>query len=536
MPAHNIDIATIFEEIADLLEIDNANPFRIRAYRNAARTLQGMGKEVQEYIEQGKDLQRLPGIGPKRVRKLFEALEIHTLKQLQRAAEKDQISKIPGFGQKTQESILKAIHASLTKDHRIKIAVAARYAEPLVAYLKQTKGVKAVIVAGSYRRCRETVGDLDILVTAGKHSPVMEHFVAYDEVKRTVSKGTTRAAVILKSGLQVDVRVVEQTSYGAALHYFTGSRAHNIAIRRIGQQRGLKINEYGVFRGDKQVAGRKEASVYKSVGLPFIEPELRENRGEIEAAKNGTLPTLVKLSDLKGDLHAHTRATDGHNTLEEMVKAAQQQGLAYLAITEHSRHLVARGRRFDQRRLLQQMEEIDSLNESLKGFTVLKGIEVDILEDGHLDLPDELLGRLDLVVAAIHSRFNLSRTKQTRRILKAMDHPHFTILAHPGGRLLQQRAPCDVDMGRIIAKAAERGCFLELNAQPERMDLLDTYCMVARDEGVLVSINSDAHSVMDFEHLRYGVGQARRGWLERDDVLNTRTPGRLRKLIARTMH
>lgn len=575
MPVHNADIVAIFEEIADLLEIDNANPFRIRAYRNAARTLQGMGKEVQEYIEQGKDLQRLPGIGkdlagkieeiirtgrcrelqklkkqvapgltellqipgigPKRVRKLYENLEIHTLKQLQRAAEKDQISKIPGFGQKTQESILKAIHASLTKDQRITIAIAAQYAEPLVAYLKQAKGVKAVIVAGSYRRGRETVGDLDILVAAGKSSPVMEHFVAYDEVNRIVSKGATRATVILKSGLQVDVRVVEQKSYGAALHYFTGSRAHNIAIRRIGQQHGLKINEYGVFRGDKQVAGRTEASVYKSVGLPFIEPELRENRGEIEAAKDGLLPVLVKLSDLKGDLHAHTRATDGHNTLEEMVKAAQQRGFTYLAITEHSRHLaVARG--FDEQRLLQQMEAIDSLNESLKGFTVLKGIEVDILEDGRLDLPDKVLGRLDLVVAAVHSRFNLSRAKQTRRILKAMDHPHFTILAHPSGRLLQQRAPYDVDMGRIIAKAAERGCFLELNAHPERMDLLDTYCMMAKEEGVLVSINSDAHSVMDFEYLRYGVGQARRGWLERGDVLNTRTLGRLLGLIARTMH
>jgi len=574
MPVHNADIAKIFEEIADLLEIQGDNPFRIRAYRNAARTLQGMGQEVSVFIEQGKDLQRLPGIGqdlagkieeivatgrcralqklkkqtapgltgllkipglgPKRVRLLYDELDVHTLQQLHRAAKDDRISKLPGFGAKTQANILKAIEANTTTDQRIKLALAARYAEPLVDYLKKAGGVDEVIVAGSYRRCKETVGDLDVLVTATTNSTVMKHFVSYDEVKKVVSQGSTRATVILKSGIQVDMRVVAQQSYGAALHYFTGSKAHNIAIRRLGQQRGLKINEYGVFKGKKQIAGKTEVSVYKTVGLPFIEPELRENRGEIEAARAGLLPVLVTISDLKGDLHVHTKATDGHDTLKDMVDAAQRRGFKYLAITEHSKHLtVAHG--LDQRRLLNQLEEIDRINETLKGFTVLKGIEVDILEDGRLDLSDELLGKLDLVVGAVHSQFNLSRAKQTRRILKAMDHPHFTILAHPTGRLIQQREPYDVDMARIIRKSHERGCFLELNAHPERMDLLDSYCMAAKDEGVLISINSDAHSVMDFDHLQYGVGQARRGWLEKKDVLNTRSLSELKRLLKRTM-
>lgn len=570
MPVHNADIARIFEEIADLLEIQNENQFRIRAYRNAARTLQGMGQDVSLYMEQGKDLQRLPGIGkdlaakikeivetglcsalrklqkqtapgltellripglgPKRVRALYDELDIHTPEQLLRAARDGRLSELRGFGEKTQANILKSIETSVTKEQRIKLALAAQYAEPLVDYLKKAKGVQEVVIAGSYRRCKETVGDIDILVTASSSSPVMEKFVHYDEVKKVISKGSTRATVILKSDIQVDVRVVPQKSFGAALHYFTGSKAHNIAIRRLGQQHGLKINEYGVFKGKKQVAGATEASVFNAVGLPFIEPELREDNGEVEAARAGLLPTLVKLTDLQGDLHVHTNATDGHDTLKEMVRAAQQYGLKYLAITEHSKHLtVAHG--LDRRRLLKQMEEIDRINDTIKGFTVLKGIEVDILEDGRLDMPDDVLEKLDLVVGAVHSQFNLSRAQQTRRILRAMDHPCFTMLAHPTGRLLQQREPYDVDMARIIRMARERHCFLELNAHPERLDLLDTYCMMAKEEGVLISINSDAHSSMDFGCLRYGVGQARRGWLEKKDVLNTRSLTQVRKLL-----
>ncbi len=574
MPVHNADIAAVFEEIADRLEIQGANPFRIRAYRNAARTLGELPQEARALLEKGEDLRRLPGIGedlaakvseivdtgrssllerlrrelppavtellhipglgPKRVKALYHDLEVQTVEQLYRAARDGRIRALPGFGEKTELNILRAVEAHATKTRRFKLAVAAQYADALTAYLQGVPGVRQVAVAGSFRRMRETVGDLDILVTAAANKGVIQRFSAYDEVAEVLSAGSTRASVVLKSGLQVDLRVVEEASYGAALVYFTGSKAHNIAIRRIAQKLGLKVNEYGVFRNSERIAGDDEAAVYNSLGLPWIPPELREDRGEIEAAHAGRLPRLVEFADLRGDLHAHTKATDGHDSLREMALAAKEIGLDYLAITEHSRHLgVARG--FDPQRLARQCDEIDRLNPELDGITLLKGIEVDILEDGSLDLPDEVLGRLDLVVGAVHSQFSLSRAKQTERILRAMDHPHFTVLAHPGGRLIDRRDPYDVDMLRIIRHARQRGCFLELNAHPERLDLLDSQCQMAKEEGVLISINSDAHSRLDFAHLRYGVGQARRGWLEKNDVLNTRSLSALRRLLDRTM-
>jgi DNA polymerase (family 10) len=574
MPVHNADIANVFEEIADLLEIENANPFRVRAYRNAARQLQGMGvpaadmmakdedltelpgigddlaAKIQEIVETGKcqfleklrqktpptitELLKIPGLGPKRVRALYHELDVHTLEQLARAARDGRIRKLPGFGEKTEQTILDAISAHVEKQARFKLAVAAQYAEPLRKYLEKISGVEQAVLAGSYRRFKETVGDIDILVTAGNTENVMDRFVAYDEVKDVLAKGSTRAAVILKSGLQVDLRVVDEKCFGAALQYFTGSKAHNIEIRRLAQERKLKISEYGVFKGEKRIAGDTEESVYRSVGLPWIPPELRENRGEIEAARAGKLPNLVEFADLKGDLHAHTKATDGHHTLREMADAARQHGFEYLAITEHSRRLtVAHG--LDPQQLRRQMHEIDKLNDQLRNITILKGIEVDILEDGALDLPDDVLSECDLVVGAVHSKFNLARAKQTERILRAMDHPHFTILAHPTGRLLDTREPYDVDMLKVIRRARERGCFLELNAHPERLDLLDIYCQMARDEEVLVAISSDAHSAQDFDNLVYGVGQARRGWLEKMDVLNTRPLKLLRPLLKRTI-
>ncbi|WP_296895690.1 DNA polymerase/3'-5' exonuclease PolX [Thiobacillus sp.] len=574
MPVHNADIAAVFEEIADRLEIQGANPFRIRAYRNAARTLGELPQEARALLEKGEDLTRLPGIGddlaakvreivdtgrcsllerlrrelppavtellqipglgPKRVKALYHDLEVQTVEQLYRAARDGRIRALPGFGEKTELNILQAVEAHVSQARRFKLAVAAQYTGTLTAFLQAVPGVAQVTVAGSFRRMRETVGDLDILVTAAADSPVMQNFTAYDEVADVRSAGSTRASVVLKSGLQVDLRVVAKQAYGAALHYFTGSKAHNIAIRRIAQKLGLKVNEYGVFRGSERIAGDSEASVYKCVGLPYIPPELREDRGEIEAARDRRLPKLVELSDLRGDLHAHTKATDGHDSLREMALAAKAFGLDYLAITEHSRRLtVAHG--LDPLRLTRQCDEIDRLNAELDGITLLKGIEVDILEDGSLDLPDEVLGRLDLVVGAVHSQFHLSRAKQTERILRAMDHPYFTLLAHPSGRLIEQRAPYDVDMLRIIRHARDRGCFLELNAHPDRLDLLDSHCQMAKEEGVLVSVNSDAHSSFDFANLRYGVGQARRGWLEKDDVLNTRSLAALRCLLKRTM-
>jgi DNA polymerase (family 10) len=574
MPVHNADIAAVFEEIAGRLEIQGANPFRIRAYRNAARTLGELPQEARALLEKGEDLTRLPGIGddlaakigeivstgrcsllerlrrelppavtellqipglgPKRVKALYHGLEVQTVEQLHRAARDGRIRGLPGFGEKTERNILQAVEAHASQSRRFKLAVAAQYADALCAYLQGIPGVNQVVAAGSFRRMRETVGDLDILVTASAGSPAIQRFTAYDEAAEVLSAGATRASVILKSGLQVDLRVVAQASYGAALHYFTGSKDHNIAIRRIAQKLGLKINEYGVFRGAERIAGEDEASVYRSVGLPYIAPELRENRGEIEAARAGRLPKLVEFSDLRGDLHAHTKASDGHDSLRDMALAARALGLEYLAITEHSRHLtIAHG--LDPLRLTRQCDEIDRLNAELDGITLLKGIEVDILEDGSLDLPEDVLGRLDLVIGAVHSHFDLSRARQTARILRAMDHPHFTLLAHPSGRLIDQRPPYDIDMLRIIRHAKQRGCYLELNAHPQRLDLLDSNCQTAKEEGVLVSINSDAHSAFDFANLRYGVGQARRGWLEKNDVLNTRPLAALRPLLKRTM-
>lgn len=574
MPKHNADIAAVFEEIADLLEIQGANPFRIRAYRNAARIVGELSQEASRMLEKGEDLMELPGIGsdlagkikeivssghcslldrlhaelppaiiellkipglgPKRVRALYHDLDVQTIEQLHRAARDGRIRELPGFGEKTESNILQAIEAHADQAQRLKLAVAAQYAEALEKFLAAIPGVARVTVAGSYRRMRETVGDLDIVVAASASSPVVQRFATYDEVIEVLSAGPTRASVILNCGLQVDLRVVKEESYGAALHYFTGSKAHNIAIRRLAQQSGLKINEYGVFRDSTRIAGETEASVYAAVGLCYIPPELRENRGEIAIAKEGRLPRLVEQSDLRGDLHAHTKATDGHNSLREMAQAGLANGFEYLAITEHSRRL-AFTHGLDPLQLARQCDEIDQLNAELKGITLLKSIEVDILEDGSLDLPDSVLARLDLVIGAVHSSFNLSRAKQTQRILRAMQHPHFTLLAHPSGRLIQRRAPYDVDMLQIIREAGKRGCFLELNAHPERLDLLDTQCQMAKGEGVLISINSDAHSVYDFANLRFGVGQARRGWLEKSDVLNTRPLKELRQLINRTM-
>jgi len=570
MPVHNADIARTFEEIADLLDIGDANPFRIRAYRNAARVVGDLQLDLSAAIGRGEDLPKLPGIGedlsnkireiastgrcallerlrkafppaitellkipglgPKRVKALYHDLDVQTLEQLHRAALDERIRGLHGFGEKTEANILEAVKVRLSKARRFKLAVAAQYAEALAAYLRRSAGVKSVVVAGSLRRMRDTVGDIDILATADAGSDVMARFARYGEVKEVLSRGDTRSSVVLKSGIQVDVRVVPQQSYGAALHYFTGAKAHNIAIRRLAQEKGLKLNEYGVFKGKKRVAGDTEESVFAAVGLPFIPPELREDRGEIEAARAGRLPRLVALDDLRGDLHSHTKWTDGHGTIREMALAAKARGLSYLAITDHSRRLtVARG--LDPERLRRQLDEFDE--SAVSGITLLKGIEVDVLEDGSLDLPDTALKGLDLVIAAVHSKFDLSRERQTERILRALDHPLVSMLAHPVGRLIGAREPYDVDMLKIIRKAAARGCFLELNAHPERLDLLDTHCRIAKDEGVLVAINSDAHSIEQFDNLKYGVGQARRGWLEKGDVVNTRSLSELRALLAK---
>ncbi|HET9642686.1 MAG TPA: DNA polymerase/3'-5' exonuclease PolX [Burkholderiaceae bacterium] len=574
MPIVNAEVASVFDEIADLLEVQGANVFRVRAYRNAARMLGELGRKVGEMVDRGEDLDELPGIGPdlagkiteivatgtcaqlqslrhemppavttllkipglgpRRVQMLHQTLGVHTLQQLRRAAEQHRVREVRGFGERTEQAILDAVKARLEQEHRVMLSVASQVADSLLSQLQAMPDVKQAVAAGSLRRCRETVGDLDLLVTAGRASPVMDRFAALPEVKRVLAKGPTRASVILRNGLQVDLRAVAPPSFGAAWAYFTGSKAHNIALRTLAQDAGLKLNEYGLWRGTRRVAGGTEASVYDTLGLDFIEPELREDRGEIDAAREHRLPAPVQLADLKGDLHSHTSASDGHDRLESMAMAAKALGWEYLAITDHSQRLtMAHG--LDAERLARQIDRIDQINAQGDAVMLLKGAEVDILEDGQLDLPDSVLERLDLVIGAIHHRFDLPRERQTARLLRAMDHRHFSILAHPTGRLIDKRAPMDIDLQRVIRHAHERGCFLELNAHPARLDIDDLACRMARDEGVLVSIASDAHSTLEFDNLRFGIGQARRGWLCREDVLNSRSLAQLQPLLNATM-
>jgi DNA polymerase (family 10) len=572
MPVHNADIADMFNRMADLLEIQGANPFRVRAYRNAARTVGELSRSAADMVREGEDLSRLAGIGkdlagkiaeivetgklrdleklkgeipedlsvlmrvaglgPKRVLVLHRELGVSGLGELEKAAKDNKIRELPGFGGKTEENILEEIARQKEAGERVKLMVADEIAKSLVGYLEKTEGVKDIVVSGSYRRRKETVGDLDILVTCGKGSGVMDRFAGDEDVDRVLSKGETRSSVLLRSGLKVDLRVVPEESYGAALHYFTGSKAHNIAVRKMGVRKGLKINEYGVFRGEGRVAGRTEEEVYGEVGLPYIEPELREDRGEIEAAREKRLPRLISPGDIRGDLHVHTRLTDGRASLEEMALAAKERGYEYLAVTEHSKHVtIARG--LDEKALGKQIREIDRLNEELPGIVLLKGIELDVLEDGSLDLSDDILRELDLVVCSVHYKFNLSMQKQTGRIIRAMDNPYVNIFSHPTGRLINERAAYEVDMERLMEAAKERGCFFELNAHPDRLDLTDVHCKMAREMGLKVAISTDAHSVNGLGYMRFGLWQARRGWLEADDVLNTRKWKDLKKLLKR---
>jgi DNA polymerase (family 10) len=408
-------------------------------------------------------------------------------------------------------------------------------AEALCGHLRHAPGVKHAVVAGSVRRRRDTVGDIDLLVIADADSTVADRFVGTPGVERVLAHGPARSSVMLHEGIQVDLRVVGAESFGSAWLYLTGSKAHSTALRKRAQEVGLKLNEYGLFRGNKRIAGATEQAVYAALGLAWIAPELREDRGELQAAADERLPHLVTLDDLRGDLHAHTTESDGRDSLVSMAEAARARGMEYLAVTDHSPR-VAMLHGLNAERLARQSDCIDEMNEHLNGVRLLKSVEVDILEDGSLDLPDSVLQRQDLVVAGIHEHFELPRERQTERLLRAMDHRCFTILAHPTGRLLEQRPGCDIDMERVIRHARERGCFLELNSQPLRLDIDDVACRMARDAGVLVSIGSDAHSAQQLEHLSYGLGQARRGWLEPTHVLNTRPLASLLRLIAATMN
>lgn len=563
---NNLRIAEAFDLIADLLEFQGANTFRVRAYRNGARTVRdfpeqmtsivadaerkltdipGLGKDLADKIvtlsageplailEELKakvpqsvlTLLRIPGLGPKKAALLYGELKISTLEELKAACEAQTVRKLKGFGAKTEEAILAGISLAATIDVRMMWAEADKFVQAILTWMNQCPQVEQIEAAGSYRRGRDTIGDLDFLVASSAPEKVMDHFAAFPNSTSLIGRGPTKISLRLGEGLQVDLRVVPAESFGAALQYFTGSKDHNIVVRGLAKDRGLKFNEYGVYRVDGQdetlVAGRTEAEVYATVGLPWFPPELREARREFDWAAASALPELVELGDIRGDLHMHTTETDGKATLEEMVGAAQARGLEYIAITDHSKRVtMARG--LDADRLRAQWREIDLLNERLEGFRILKGIEVDILEKGGLDLEDDVLAEADWVVASVHYGQNQSRQEITDRVLGALKNPHVSAIAHPTGRLFNRRTAYEIDLQAVMHAARDQRKMLELNANPRRLDLDDVSCLAAKSLGVKIVISSDAHSTAGLDVLRYGILQARRGGLTKNDVANAR--------------
>lgn len=569
---HNADVVRLFEELADLLEIENANPFRVRAYRNAARTigdlpesvaeiirdpgrsltdLAGIGddlaKKIETICETGSlpqldelrtkvprgvvDMLRISGLGPKKAAVLFKELGITSLDMLKTAAESGTVAKLKGFGEKTAHGILEGLKNIEQAGQRVYLAQAAPLAETIVADLRSVKSVKQAEIAGSFRRRRDTVGDLDLLATTDDSVAAMDRLAQHPLVEKVLSRGDTKQRVRLNSGLEMDLRVVPDESYGAALVYFTGSKAHNIVLRRRAQERGLKINEYGVFEGDKRVAGHTEEEVYKSVGLPWIPPELREDRGEIELADRHELPKLVELADIKGDLHMHTTATDGAATIREMVDAAKARGRKYIAITDHSKR-VSMARGLDAVRLRAHWKDIDKVRGEVSGIEVLKGVECDILEDATLDLADDVLAEADWVIAVLHYGLKQPREQIMQRLLAAIRNPYVHALGHLTGRMLGVRPGADVDLDATLKAAADYGKMIEINAHPSRLDIDDVGAAAARSLGIPIIIDTDAHSVTGMDVMQFGVYQARRAGLEAKDVANTRTWAQFRKLLA----
>ena len=633
----NVEIARALNQVADLLELRNENPFKVRAYRNAARTVEGLSRRVAEMVEAGEDLEELPavgkdmaayitelvrtgrlrrleqlerrvphglaelmrleGVGPKKAMRLHEELGINTIADLEKAIRGGEVEALRGFGRRSAARMLQAIRDHRRHLARFKLSDADQLVQPILAHMRSAPGIEELEVAGSYRRRVETIGDVDLLAAARKPAPVMEHFTAYPGATRVESAGPTRATIVLHNGMHVDLRVVKPESWGAALHYFTGSKAHNIKVRSLGIQRGLKINEYGIFRetardggaaqaprgkgsrprksagarksvtarktatrrtagrtaagkpatrrkagrgvprprprpGPVRVGGAREEDVFRAVGMDFVPPELREDRGEVEAALRHELPRLITLDDIRGDLQVHSTWSDGRDTIEAMVRAAKERGYEYVAITDHSPAVAVAGG-LKPKDLEKQWKEIDRVARKVTGITVLKGMEVDILADGSLDLPDEWLARLDIVLVAVHSRMTMPRAKMTDRVIKGISHPGVHILAHPTGRIINRREPSRLDMDAVLEAAAELGVAVEINAQPDRLDLSDVHAMRARELGVMISIDTDAHSVGDLRYITYGVSQARRAWLEKRNVVNAMPLARLRKWLAK---
>ena len=555
----NKELADLFERMADILEFKGENPFKISAYRKASRIIgdlthdiediaesgklkdvpgigEGMAQKIIEYLKTGKvskfeeirkevsdeliAIMDIPGMGPKTLAMLHKEKGISNLSQMEKAVEDGSLLGLPGIGEKKVENIKRGIELLKQSKGRMNLGIAFPVAKQIVETLREKTGSRKIEWAGSLRRMRENIGDIDILATGPNPEKIIHTFTHLPEVKEILASGETKASVIVGGGIQIDLRVVEEDSYGAALQYFTGSKGHNIHLRGIAKARGIKINEYGVFKGEKKIGGKEEKDVYRALGMDWIEPELREDRGEIEASQNGRLPKLIEQSEIKGDLHVHSKWSDGSSTIEEIARAAQKRGYQYVAICDHSKSLkIAHG--LDESRLMKQIEEIDRINEKMKGFQILKGTEVDILADGKLDLSEKVLEKLDLVVAAVHSGFKQDKERMTKRIIRAIESPLVHVLAHPSGRLLGARDPYEVEIEEVMEAAKQHNKALEINAYFERLDLDDIHCRKAKEMGIKVVIGTDTHHLDQMWMMSLGVAVARRGWLETKDVLNT---------------
>jgi len=568
----NQEIAAIFNEIADLLEIKGENPFRIRAYQRAAMNIEGhsrnmadltrkelleipgigkdLAEKIEEYLKTEKissyeelkkevpaglsELLSVPSLGPKTAKLLHEKLKIKNIDELEELAKKHKLSGLPGIKEKTEENILKGIEMLKRGKDRQPLGRVLPIAADIVEYLKKNAPVKKISMAGSLRRMKETIRDIDILITSENPHDVMKAFVHLPDIKEVLMHGPTKSSLMTTEGIQVDLRVVEDESFGAALAYFTGSKEHNIRLREMALKKGLKLNEYGIFRekDNKKLGGRNEEDVYRILKLQYIQPEMREDRGEIEAAKKNELPKLLELKDIKGDLHVHTKESDGSHTIAELIMAAKERRYEYIAVTDHTKGLgIARG--LNEEKALEEKKEIDALNKKLRGFKLLMGLEVDIRSDGRMDLPDEILSKMDIVIASIHSGFRQSKEQITKRLVSAMKNPYVSVIAHPTGRLIGERDPYEVDMEHILKVAKETGTAIEINAYPLRLDLNDIYAKKGKEVGVKIAISTDAHLLSQFEYMSYGVSIARRGWLEKEDVLNTLNYVSLMKVLQR---
>jgi len=567
----NSEVARILRNISILIDMDDV-PFKPRAYEKAALTIEALEEDVEQTYTKGglKALKQIPGVGesiaekieelvktgklkyyeelskkapvdletlssieglgPKKIKVLWQKLGIKNIDDLEKAALAHKISELPGFKKKTEENILKGIDFAKKSKGRYILGFTLPLIREIESRLKTCPDVKKVMAAGSVRRMKETIGDVDFLVVSDKPGEVADFFVSMPEVIQVIEKGKTKSAVKLKTGLNADIRVLPEESFGAALQYFTGNKAHNIVLRRIAQNKGWKLSEYGIFRKNKQIAGHTEEEVYEKLGLRWIPPELRENTGEIEAAKKGELPNLIDYSDLKGDLQVHSNWTDGQNSIREMAEQAKKNGLEYIVVSDHTMYLAMTGG-LDEKGLLRQRKEIDQMNKKLDGFTVLQGAEVNILKNGDLDIPDKALRNLDVASAAVHSHFNLSKEEMTKRVLKAVENPNVDILLHPTTREIQKREPIQLDLEKVIDAAKDSGTILDVDSYPDRMDLKDEHVRKAVQRGAKLGISSDAHSTIHLHYLELGIAQARRGWATAKNVVNTRGLEEFRRLL-----